>query len=202
MKRTAVARPDAVMVTDVRRSQARVGIGSALVAILVFAGCGDSHPSPGVSRHTKPTSTTSTKPRSSSTTTPNPPLETTSTRPTGALPPQVTVLHAGSAGGSGEIQVAWRGVANATGYRVSRASAASGPFTTSADFDVTTGKSTKAPGVRNLYYTNEQGFVYVEEISGAGSDPRRYFRVTAYNTTGEAQPSAVVCGAPTGSPTC
>ena len=73
-----------------------------------------------------------------------------------------------------------------------------------ADFDVATGRTTRGSGVRNLYYANEQGFVYVEEISGggAGSDPHRYFRVTAYNAAGDAEPSAVVCGAPRRLPAC
>jgi hypothetical protein len=113
-------------------------------------------------------------------------------------PPPVTDVHAGPGGGSGEVEVVWRGDARATGYRVSRATAPSGPFTTSADFDVATGSSTRAPGVTNVFYSVEQGFAYVENISGA----QRYFRVTAYNAAGDATPSAVVCGAPVGYPAC
>ena len=97
----------------------------------------------------------------------------------------------------------WSAVALATGYRVSRALSPGGPFTTTADYDVATGTSVKASGVTNVYFTNSQGFSYVEVVTDSATNgPRRYYRVTAYNAAGAATPSAVVCGTPPGFPAC
>lgn len=97
----------------------------------------------------------------------------------------------------------WSGVAQATGYRVSRATSADGPYTTTADLDVATGTGTKAAGVVNLFVASDGSFVYVEVVSDAATNgPRRYYRVTAYNPAGSAAPSAVVCGTPPPSATC
>ena len=99
--------------------------------------------------------------------------------------------------------VAWSVVALATGYRVSRATAADGPYATAADFDVATGSSTKASGVTNVYFASAQSIGYIEVLSDTvTTGPRRYYRVTAYNAAGDAAPSAVVCGTPPPIATC
>lgn len=91
----------------------------------------------------------------------------------------------------------WGGVALATGYRVSRATSADGPYSTTADLDVATGTGTKAAGVVNPFVASDGSFVYVEVVSDAATNgPRRYYRVTAYNSAGDAAPSAAVCGMP------
>jgi hypothetical protein len=105
-------------------------------------------------------------------------------------------VQAGPAGGSGEVEVVWRGAPGATGYRVERADAAGGPFAMAADYDTATGASTKAAGVTNVYFTDERGFVLIDVLSGPQS--RRYYRVVAHNPAGDATPSPVVCGAPPG----
>jgi hypothetical protein len=111
--------------------------------------------------------------------------------------------------------VRWDAVANATGYRVQRADAAGGPFTVNADLNITTGKATAGSDVVNLlsekysYKPANAGiaapdtspwFEYVETVTTGAT--RRYFRVAAYNANGDAPPSAVVCGVPTGRPAC
>ena len=99
--------------------------------------------------------------------------------------------------------VTWGGVASATGYRVSRATTRDGPYSTAADLDVATGTSTKASSVVNLYVASDGSFVYVEVVTDAAtSGPQRYFRVTAYNSAGDGEPSMVVCGAPTPATPC
>ena len=106
-------------------------------------------------------------------------------------------------------------MANASGYRVLRGDAASGPFTVTADVDITTGKTTAAAEVTNIWseqfsYKPTRGvlarpdtsprFEYVEIVTGGVS--RRYFRVVAYNANGDAAPSVVVCGVPINQPAC
>ena len=55
----------------------------------------------------------------------------------------------------------------------------------------------------NVYYSNEFGFVLIEVPSDRHTTgPQRYYRVTAYNAAGEGAASEVVCGAPTGYPSC
>jgi hypothetical protein len=99
--------------------------------------------------------------------------------------------------------VTWSSVASATGYRVVRAIAPEGPYSTAAELDVATGTSTKASGVTNVFVASDGNFVYIELLGDAiTSEPRRYYRVIAYNPAGEASPSAVVCGAPTPNTAC
>ena len=166
-------------------------------------------------------STTTTAPASTSTTTSGPTSTSTATTASttsttrSAVPNAVAVVSAGPSAGSGEIGLRWNAVANASGYRVMRADAASGPFTVSADFDVTTGKTNAGADVTNVW--SEQfsykpvrsalarpdtspRFEYVEIVSGGVS--RRYFRVVAYNAGGDAPASVVVCGAPINQPAC
>jgi hypothetical protein len=169
---------------------------------------------------TPPTSVTSATPTPTPTrvapsvtptrTAPRPTPTRTTARTTaqqGAVPGAVTGLTAGPGGGSGEITVRWDAVARATGFRVLRSDTAAGPFDVAANFDITTGTTTAAPDVVNIWsaqhsYVPSQGtldgpdqspwFEYVE-YSGA---PQRCYRVIAYNASGDGPASAVACGGP------
>jgi hypothetical protein len=81
--------------------------------------------------------------------------------------------------------------------------------------DITTGKATAGSDVINILsqkYSYKPAtvafappdsspwFEYIEIVSGGVN--RHYFRVVAYNANGDAPPSAVVCGYPTGRPAC
>ena len=182
--------------------------GVACVALIALSACGDSSSKPpssstAVVTTTAVTTTTAATTTTAVTTTTAAPTTATTTRAGTAAPAQVTVARAGPAGGSGEIEVVWGPVALATGYRVARATAPGGPFTTTADYDVATGTSVKAAGVTNVvFFSSSQTFQYVEIVSAVPADPHRYFRVTAYNAGGEGSPSAVVCGSPPGTPPC
>lgn len=115
-----------------------------------------------------------------------------------SAPAPVTSVAAGPGGGSGEVSVGWRGSARATGFRVQRATTAGGPFTTTADYDIASGTTTKAAGVTTVSYTDSGGFTYVD-LPGMGA---HYYRVVAYNSVGAAPASVVVCGEPVGSSAC
>ena len=112
-------------------------------------------------------------------------------------------------GGSGEVAVGWAAVPRATGYRVIRTTAAGAQLRVVADFNITTGRTTAAPEVVNIWstqhsYVPDRGrltqvdrsarFEYVD--IGAG---RRYYRVLAYNSTGNGPLSAVTGALPPGS---
>lgn len=141
-------------------------------------------------------------------------ITTTTSLASEPVPGPVTVVTAGAGGGSGEVQLDWDGVSGANGYRVYRAAATGGPFSVSADVNLTTGKTTVESGVTNVWSdtqnfyprsstTNAERslhFHYVEILSG-GVDAR-YFRVVPYNSTGDGPVSVVVCGAPSGGPQC
>ncbi len=121
-----------------------------------------------------------------------------------------------SQGGSGEIKLDWDSVSTATGYRVLRSDQATGPFSVAADVNVTTGLASAVPGVVNLWSDRatyipagtrvllaagtKQHFQYVEVVSGGVQ--QRYFGVVAYNAAGAGPASSVVCGSPTGFPSC
>ncbi|MGE3835657.1 MAG: hypothetical protein AB7H43_12835, partial [Acidimicrobiia bacterium] len=109
--------------------------GSGLLAValvaLLAAACGSQGADPG--DDADPSTSTST-----------------STSPPGGAPGRVETVEAGPGGGSGELAVRWRAAPVATGYRVSRAPAANGPFSVAADLSVATGTSTKVPGVTNV----------------------------------------------------
>ena len=143
----------------------------ACVVLIAIAACGDSSSGPTPSTSTTAVTTTTAAPTTSSTATtiaaPTTTAAATTTTRTGvAAPAQVTVVRAGPAGGSGEIEVVWGPVALATGYRVARATAPGGPFTTTADYDVATGTSVKATGVTNVvFFSSQQTFQYVEIVS-------------------------------------
>jgi len=116
------------------------------------------------------------------------------------------VARATPGGGSGEVAVDWAAVPRATGYRVVRTTAAGAQLRVVADFNITTGRTTAAPEVVNIWsaqhsYVPDRGrltqvdrsarFEYVDV--GAS---RRYYRVLAYNSTGNCPLSAVTGAAP------
>lgn len=122
--------------------------------------------------------------------------------------PAAVVARATPGGGSGEVAVGWAAVPRATGYRVIRTTAAGAQLRVVADFNITTGRTTAAPEVVNIWstqhsYVPDRGrltqvdrsarFEYVD--IGAG---RRYYRVLAYNSTGNGPLSAVTGALPPG----
>ena len=126
-----------------------------------------------------------------------------------ASAPAAVVARATPGGGSGEVAVGWAAVPRATGYRVIRTTAAGAQLRVVADFNITTGRTTAAPEVVNIWstqhsYVPDRGrltqvdrsarFEYVD--IGAG---RRYYRVLAYNSTGNGPLSAVTGALPSGS---
>jgi len=131
----------------------------------------------------------------------------------GLVPGQVAVVDVVPPGGSGEIEIHWDAVASASGYRVERAASPDGPFSVSADVNVTTGEIVVASGVTNVFSDQQSYFPSSSSASVVGPPPselhyveladgRRYLRVTAYNDEGAGPPSIVVCAAPFGSPSC
>jgi hypothetical protein len=124
-----------------------------------------------------------------------------------SVPPAV-VAEATPGGGSGEVAVRWAAVPRARGYRVVRTTATGTQLRVVADFDITTGRTTAAAEVVNIWssghsYVPDRGrltqvdrsarFEYVDV--GAG---RRYYRVLAYNSAGNGPLSAVTGAAPPG----
>jgi hypothetical protein len=190
----------------------------ATVFVIGFvAACGDD----GSSTLPSTTGSASTSaPASTMTSTTGVVPSTSESRPTttttrAAVPSSVEVVATRPGGGSGEIVVRWNAVANATGYRVQRGDAASGPFSVNADLNITTGKTTAGTDVINILsqkYSykpvnvafaapdSSPWFEYIETVSGGAV--RRYFRIVAYNASGEGPTSVVVCGDPPGHPAC
>jgi len=123
-------------------------------------------------------------------------VSTTTTRAPSA-PAAVSTLRAVAGGGSGEILLSWSGVPGATGYRVGRAVAPSGPFTTVADVNAASGTGSHAPSVVNLYIA--EGRYAIVDVPTGSPDRRWYYVVTATSGAATAPPSAAVCGAPPGS---
>jgi hypothetical protein len=171
-------------------------IGLAVAAAVVW---GDDDEATSTSS----TTTSSTEP--STTTSDSPPTSdaTTTTSTAGVAPERVTGVEAYPGGGSGEIELRWDATAGATGYRVLRATSSDGAFETAAEIDVTTGETTAAPGVANIWsashsYLPGDGaldqpdgspwFRYVE--TGAAE---RCFEVVASGPGGDAPASEVVC---------
>jgi hypothetical protein len=193
----------------VRASLRAVALG--VVGTVLVAGCGSD-----TDGTTGPSTTATTVPAGTSTTTTAPTSTTDAATTTlRGVPPAVTVLSARPGGGSGEVAVNWEAVAGATGYRVARSTATSGPFTVAVDLNLATGEVTASESAGNLWspgsasffptFTYELGdlppddFEYVDL---GGGDPR-YFRVVAYNAMGESVPSVVVCAvAPGGVDPC
>ncbi|HVQ95326.1 MAG TPA: DUF4232 domain-containing protein [Mycobacteriales bacterium] len=128
--------------------------------------------------------------------------------PTTGSVPAAVVAVASTGGGSGEVVVDRKAVPQATGYRVIRTDSAGRQIRVVATFDITTGRTTAAAEVVNIWsaehsYVPNRGplirtdrspwFQYVDV--GAG---RRCYRVQAYNAAGDGPLSAVSCAAPPG----
>jgi hypothetical protein len=180
-----------------RRRTAAIAL--VTTAALALGGCGDDGETAGTEPDGSTSTTTEASTTTTSTTAPTSTATTTTVVTTAPAGPPVTVLDAGPAGGSGEIQLTWDGVAGATGYRVERADASAGPFEVAATIDLASGEITRATGVVNvLLATGDQPFTYVE----VGGADRRFLRVVAVHGGADAEPSPVVCGAPVGRPDC
>jgi hypothetical protein len=124
------------------------------------------------------------------------------------VPGAPTIIRVGPGGGSGEVELIWGAVPNATGYRVLRSNTADGPFEVAAEIDITTGTATAADDV--VFVSSEEHtyippgdpleapdqssqFTYIEFSFVA-----RCFTVIAFNAKGDGPASAVSCGAPPG----
>jgi hypothetical protein len=121
--------------------------------------------------------------------------------------PVVVTVSAGAGGGSGEVALHWGAVAGATGYRVLRAGSEDGEYDIAADLDVTTGATTVASGVTNIWseqhtYLPSGGALDAPDRSSrydfvdVGASQQRCFRVLAYNAAGDGPPSDPSCGSP------
>lgn len=123
-----------------------------------------------------------------------------------AAVPGAVVAAALSSGGSGEVRVEWNAVPEATGYRVLRTGTDGGDARNVADFNITTGGTTAAAEVVNIWsaehdYLPDGGprttidpsawFKYIDV-----GDGERCYRVVAYNAVGDGPPSPVTCGSP------
>jgi hypothetical protein len=220
-------------VRDVRRRRAVAGASLAVAGVAVVGGVilGATHLAPpdpltpvgtSTAPSASPSPTIESTPTPAPTATTVPPPTPTSPPPTStaALPTHqatqappasprpeppgvVTVVYSGPGGGSGEVMVTWAPTAGATGYRVYRSAAATGPFALSASYDVATGRTTVAfaDSYESIQIWQPQSLgdndvQYVEAIRG----DRAYFRVTAFNAGGEGPMSGVVCGEAPGLP--
>ncbi len=136
-----------------------------------------------------------------------------STTTAGPRPDAVTIVSAGSSGGSGEIEVIWNAASGATSYRVYRATAAGGPFIIMATVNIVTGDATVHSGVVNVYGDSQNfwprpyhgtgmsaTFHYVELDIGGG--PHIYYRVVAFNSNGHGPTGATVCAQIYSQPAC
>lgn len=194
----------------------RLLLGAATMASVLGCG-GDDEPVPSTTSVALSTTTAPTDVPASSTTSASTDPTTSSTSPStstsgGAPPPgelvpgMVSEVRAAPGGGSGEVELAWDAVADATGYRVLRSGDVAGPFEVVADLDITTGATTVGAGVVNV--TSDQrsyvpsdgtfdgpdgsaGFRYVDVGGG-----RRCYQVVSYNLAGEGAASAAACGSP------
>jgi hypothetical protein len=156
------------------------------------------------------TSSTTTGPSTTDTT-----AETTTTMPpsspTTAAPPTLLApaLEVAPGAGSGEVQVDWKAVAGATGYRVFRAGDRQGPFAVIVDVNISNGRVTAVPSVVNVYseahsYVPQQGrmsgpdrslsFHVVQVESGQRGGP--CYRVAAYDSRGQGASSSIHCASP------
>lgn len=178
---------------------------AAVAAFVIWGGDDEDTATTGASTTTE-RSTTTTAPSTSTTTTTTTPDTTTTTAPSGAGPGPVSVITARAGGGSGEVELVWDAVAGATGYRVLRGAGVDGPFEPAADVDVTTGSTTAAPEVVNIFSDqhtylpsggplgapDQSPWFQVVEVAFA----ERCYRVIAYDPTGDGPASAVACGSP------
>jgi hypothetical protein len=153
-------------------------------------------PSPTASASPAPTapSPAETTPPAANQTTPPAPRET----PVGAVPGQVTTVSGIVGAGSGEKQVLWNTVPDATGYRVYRSSSPDGPFVATASVIVATGATTIEYGgwyeIIQIWPQASDTYAYVDVTEGSPS----YYRVAAFNAAGTSPRSVVVCASPPG----
>lgn len=201
-----------------------VVVAAVAVALLVAGGDDGSttvaadRPTTTSTSISRPARTTTTTTTSSSTTTTvaspittSPPPTTTApppltTRPPAAPRPAAAVITAYSGGGSGEVVVRWDAVPGATGYRVLRR-IGNTEFAGTADFDITTGATTVADGVVNVW---SEGYSYQPvrrpfpgrdrshwfEYVDVGSRAPRTYQVVAYNASGNAPASNTATASP------
>lgn len=180
-----------------------VAVVLALVIWLAAAGGDDG------SEATTTSSSTTTDTTSTTTATTAAPTTTEATTTTTATPGPgpVTVLEAYPGAGSGEIELAWGTIPGATGYRVLRADAPDGTFTTAVEIDVTTGAVTDvAEDVTNVWSEQFRYLPASDAFTGPDTSPqiryveysfapRRCFRVVALGPEPGPE-SATVCGSP------
>lgn len=188
-------------------------VGTVVIALLVWRDDGGDTATPGPSSTQPPattTSSTTTTVTTSAQTTTTTPQPTTTKVPSGPVP-GIVVASAGSAGGSGEVQVMWKAAERATGYRVLRTDAAGGSARRTADIDIVTGRTSATSEVVHLASDEH---TYVPDrgpLTGADRSPRfqyvdftegttRCYRVQAYNAAGPGPLSAVTCGSPVTGP--
>ncbi|MSV81200.1 MAG: hypothetical protein F2681_03550 [Actinobacteria bacterium] len=201
-------------------------LAAAVVVAAALAACSSSHD--GLATTTvaseSSSSTTSVVDGSTTTTTSAPPVTDAATVPVSATPAPatttagprpgaVTIVSAGSSGGSGEIEVIWNAAVGAEIYRVYRATAVGGPFIIVATVNIVTGDATVHSGVVNVYGDSQNfwprpyhgtgmsaTFHYVELDIGGG--PHIYYRVVAFNSNGHGPTGATVCAQIYSQPAC
>jgi hypothetical protein len=149
---------------------------------------------------TESTSESSTPTSASSTT-----IETTTTSVTPGTG-TVIELDAYPGAGSEEIELAWRTISGATGYRVLRADSAEGTFRLAAEIDVTTGEATAEDAIniwsdQHTYLPAGQPLTAVDTSTQLryvehGGARFRCFEVVALGPSGPGPASATVCGSP------
>ncbi|HET9139932.1 hypothetical protein [Actinophytocola sp.] len=183
-----------------------------VAAVLAWGDGGTETATPGTTT-TQPASTSLVATTPVPTTMTQPPTTTATTRrttPTKVLPgpvPGIVTASAGSAGGSGEVQVEWRAVATATGYRVYRTDSAGRNARLMVDVNILSGRTKAAPEVVNLWSKQHTYIPNKGPLSGPDHSPRfwyvdngpsdtRCYRVRAYNAAGAGPLSAVTCGTP------
>lgn len=187
-------------------------VGIVLAAVLVWRDDGIDTATPGTTTTQPATTTTSsttttTPPPTTTQTTTTTPLQPTTTKVPPVRLPGIVIASAGSAGGSGEVQVVWKAAVRATGYRVYSTDSAGGNARLMADINIITGRTKAAPEV---VYLQSDEHTYVPDrgpLAGADHSSRfqyidvgisdtRYYRVRAYNAAGAGPLSAVTSGIP------
>jgi hypothetical protein len=183
---------------------AAIALVVAVVAAVVWAG-GDDDTQPGASSTTTTVSSTTTT-TSTTTTAPTTTTSTSTTVPVGPIPDAVTDLSSASGGGSGEVTLEWRTVADAMGYRVMRSDANGALLGVIAEVDVTTGRATADDAVTNIWSDQHTYIPSGAALATPDTSARiryvdvglgtRCYRVVAYSPAGDAAPSPVACGSP------
>ena len=123
--------------------------------------------------------------------------------------PGAAVITTRPGGGSGEISVYWHAVPGATGYRVQRRTGRASSFAEIADFDITTGATTAADDVINIWSADHTYRPVIGPFVGADHSPwfevvdyrfdnPRCYRVITYNAFGDGPASNTSCASLTG----